>query len=124
MSIEKDAASSPASSTSEAASRTVIVSRQASPVPAQLVIAAVGILVLPFLFEAIGLTFDTATVCLVLVIAALGLNLLVGYTGLVSFGHGAWFGIGAYAAALIQLNWAPRGLFAPVLGAVAVVAVL
>ena len=100
------------------------MSRQASPVPVQLVIAAVGILVLPFLFQAIGLTFDTATICLILVIAALGLNLLVGYTGLVSFGHGAWFGIGAYAAALIQLNWTPGGLFAPVLGAVAVVAML
>ena len=28
----------------------------------------------------------------------MGLNLCVGYAGLVSFGHGAWFGIGAYAA--------------------------
>ena len=91
MSIEKDTASSPVA----ADSRTVIVSRQASPVPVQLVIAAVGILVLPFLFQAIGLTFDSATICLILVIAALGLNLLVGYNGLVSFGHGAWFGIGA-----------------------------
>ncbi|HYI71217.1 MAG TPA: branched-chain amino acid ABC transporter ATP-binding protein/permease [Skermanella sp.] len=120
MSIEKDAASSPVAT----ASRTVTVSRPASPVPAELIIAAVGILVLPFLFQAIGLTFDSATICLILVIAALGLNLLVGYTGLVSFGHGAWFGIGAYAAALIQLNWTPGGLFVPVLGAVAVVAVL
>ena len=32
-------------------------------------------------------------------IACMGLNILVGYTGLVSFGHGAWFGLGAYAAA-------------------------
>ncbi len=32
-----------------------------------------------------------------LAIAAMGLNLCIGYTGLVSFGHGAWFGIGAYA---------------------------
>ena len=37
----------------------------------------------------------------------MGLNLCVGYTGLVSFGHGTWFGIGAYAAGLIQLNWFP-----------------
>ena len=28
----------------------------------------------------------------------MALNILVGYTGLVSFGHGAWFGLGAYAA--------------------------
>ena len=41
----------------------------------------------------------------ILAIAAMGLNLCVGYTGLVSFGHGTWFGIGAYAAGLIQLHW-------------------
>ncbi len=33
-------------------------------------------------------------------IAALGFNLLLGYTGLLSFGHAAFFGTGAYAAAL------------------------
>ncbi len=41
----------------------------------------------------------------ILAIAAMGLNLLVGYTGLTSFGHSAWFGIGAYAAALAQMHW-------------------
>ncbi len=38
------------------------------------------------------------------IIYALGFNLLLGYTGLPSFGHGAYFGIGAYAYALCQLN--------------------
>jgi branched-chain amino acid transport system permease protein len=33
---------------------------------------------------------------------ALGFNLLLGYTGLPSFGHGAYFGIGAYAFGLLQ----------------------
>jgi branched-chain amino acid transport system permease protein len=32
-------------------------------------------------------------------------NLLAGYTGLVSFGHAAYFGIGAYAAAIPFLHW-------------------
>lgn len=42
---------------------------------------------------------------LVLVWAAFGLswNMLSGYTGLVSFGHGAFFGIGAYATVLAQI---------------------
>ena len=40
----------------------------------------------------------------ILAIATMGLNLCVGYTGLVSFGHGTWFGIGAYAAGLMQLH--------------------
>src|SRR3982751_401010 len=34
--------------------------------------------------------------------ACMALNILVGYTGLVSFGHGAWFGLAAYAAAIAQ----------------------
>lgn len=38
---------------------------------------------------------------LILAIAALGFNLLLGYTGLLSFGHCAYFGTGAYAVALL-----------------------
>jgi branched-chain amino acid transport system permease protein len=34
-------------------------------------------------------------------IAALGFNILLGYTGLLSFGHSAFFGIGAYSAAFL-----------------------
>jgi len=35
---------------------------------------------------------------------AISLNLLVGYTGLVSFGHAAYFGIGAYTCGLLMKN--------------------
>jgi branched-chain amino acid transport system permease protein len=38
---------------------------------------------------------------LVMAIAALGFNLLLGYTGLLSFGHSAFFGVGAYTVALM-----------------------
>jgi branched-chain amino acid transport system permease protein len=38
---------------------------------------------------------------LIMGIAALGFNLLLGYTGLLSFGHCAYFGTGAYAAAFL-----------------------
>ena len=38
---------------------------------------------------------------LVMAIAALGFNLLLGYTGLLSFGHSAYFGAGSYAVAFI-----------------------
>src|SRR5512137_2017651 len=34
-------------------------------------------------------------------IAAVGLNILIGYTGQISLGHGAFFGVGAYAAAIL-----------------------
>jgi branched-chain amino acid transport system permease protein len=38
---------------------------------------------------------------LIYAIAALGFNLLLGYTGLLSFGHSAYFGVGAYCAAFM-----------------------
>ncbi|RMF88145.1 MAG: branched-chain amino acid ABC transporter permease, partial [Nitrospinota bacterium] len=38
---------------------------------------------------------------LIYAIAALGFNLLLGYTGLLSFGHSAYFGMGAYAVGLM-----------------------
>jgi branched-chain amino acid transport system permease protein len=38
-------------------------------------------------------------------IFAMSLDLLMGYAGMVSFGHSAFFGIGAYAAALTLVKW-------------------
>ena len=35
-------------------------------------------------------------------IAAVGLNILVGFTGQISLGHGAFFGVGAYSAAILS----------------------
>jgi branched-chain amino acid transport system permease protein len=42
-------------------------------------------------------------------VLALSLNLLLGYTGQLSLGHAAFFGIGAYASALstVKLAWSP-----------------
>ncbi len=42
---------------------------------------------------------------MVFAIAAMSLDLLLGYTGLASFGHAAFFGIGAYTAGLIGVNY-------------------
>lgn len=47
-----------------------------------------------------GLVID----CLVFAILALGLNLLLGYAGLPSLGHAAYFGVGAYTAGLVYLH--------------------
>ena len=71
----------------------------------KLLLAAAGALVLvvlallPFyigLYQVQLLTYG-----LVAAIAALGFNLLLGYTGLLSFGHSAFFGIGAYSVAFL-----------------------
>ena len=52
-----------------------------------------------------------ATKIVILAIFALSLELLVGRTGLVSFGHAAYFGIGAYAVALASPMDAPAALW-------------
>jgi branched-chain amino acid transport system ATP-binding protein len=87
-----------------------------------LLIAAAAVIVLPFALAAMGLSHNTGTMIVALAIAAMGLNLCIGYTGLVSFGHGTWFGIGAYAAGLIQLNWFPGQIWLPILLSTIVVA--
>ena len=60
---------------------------------------AVILLVVPWIvpqYTAILLTYG-----LIMAIGALGFNLLLGYTGLLSFGHSAYFGVGAYVVALM-----------------------
>jgi branched-chain amino acid transport system permease protein len=39
------------------------------------------------------------------IILTVSLNLIIGYAGQVSLGHAAFYGIGAYASALVALNW-------------------
>lgn len=89
-----------------------------------LLLAALAVIALPFALYLMGLSLNTGTMVVALAIAAMGLNLCIGYTGLVSFGHGAWFGIGAYAAGLIQRNWFNNDIFLPLLLAAVVVAIV
>ena len=46
-------------------------------------------------------TITLATRATILAIAAVGLNLVLGYGGLISFGHAAFFGLGGYAAGIL-----------------------
>lgn len=50
---------------------------------------------------------------------ALGFNLLLGYTGLPSFGHGAYFGIGAYGYSMAMVELGTNPLAALLLGMLA-----
>jgi branched-chain amino acid transport system permease protein len=49
-------------------------------------------------------------------IAALGFNLLLGYTGLLSFGHSAYFGTGAYTVAFIVRDLGVQSMELCILG--------
>src|SRR5687767_5450867 len=51
-------------------------------------------------------------------IAALGFNLLLGYTGLLSFGHSAYFGMGAYTVAFIVRDLQIQSMELCILGGV------
>ena len=90
----------------------------------------VGIIgVLFFLVIPLGLHDYYLSICnlvWIAVIGALGLNILVGYTGQVSIGHGAFMSVGAYTAANLAtrldspwpVNLLAGGLMAAAVGAV------
>ena len=92
--------------------------------PIPLLVAAIALLVLPSLLLALGLTMTSASEVVIFAIACMALNILVGHTGLVSFGHGAWFGLAAYAAALIQRNWMHDSFFGPAFAGILIVIVI
>lgn len=87
---------------------------------------------LPFVANAIGEAFyiALATRILIFAIAATSLNLILGFGGMVSFGHAAFLGVGAYTVAILTqmgltdawLVWPVAmlvaGLFAFLIGAV------
>ena len=89
-----------------------------------LVIAAAALIALPFLMPMMGLGVTSATEVVIYAMACMALNILVGYTGLVSFGHGAWFGLAAYAAGIVQRELFPGSFLAPVLIGVGFVALI
>ena len=76
-------------------------------------VMTVALAVLPFALHAIGLPYSIASEVALYALVGLGFNLLIGYTGLVSFGHGMFFGLGAYGTALTQLHFFPNQLLLP-----------
>ena len=94
------------------------------PTRHDLVVAALALVLLPFLLAAIGLGVTSATEVVIFALACMALNILVGYTGLTSFGHGAWFGLAAYVAAMAQRGPMPGSFFLPLALGLAVVCAL
>lgn len=90
--------------------------------PLPMVITALVLLSTPLWLSRVGLYQYLALEIMIWMLFALGYNLLLGYTGLPSFGHGAYFGIGAYAFGLLQQRlWA--NLWFDLAGAVVLAAV-
>lgn len=66
---------------------------------APLALIALALIIVPF-FGSTYLTY-LATQILIFVLFATSLNLLIGYGGLISFGHAAYFAIGGYSCAIL-----------------------
>lgn len=89
-------------------------------------LAAVGLLVLPLLLQGVGNAWvRIADMALLYVLLALGLNIVVGYAGLLDLGYVAFFAIGAYMYGLMasphlteSFEWFaamfPDGVHAPI----------
>jgi branched-chain amino acid transport system permease protein len=76
------------------------------------------LLTMPYWMGAIGGYTELGSRVLVLGLAAMALNFLLGFTGVLSFGHAAYFGLGAYGAAMTIKYLAPSTPLAILLGVV------
>ena len=74
--------------------------RPASQRVAMLVVIWAVLILVPVWLPLLGGYTALAGRVLVFALAAMGLNLLLGFTGVLSFGHAAYFGLGAYGAGL------------------------
>ncbi|ARV20670.1 High-affinity branched-chain amino acid transport system permease protein LivH [Curvibacter sp. AEP1-3] len=68
-----------------------------------MLLAAAGLLILPFVLQGFGNAWvRIADMALLFVLLALGLNIVVGYAGLLDLGYVAFFAIGAYMYGLMS----------------------
>ena len=97
---------------------------QKTPDRRQLIVPAVALVfavVLPFVLG--NYHVFQVTLVLVYAIALLGLNMLTGFNGQISLGHGAFYAIGAYTAAiLMDKGGMPYWATIPIAGAVCLLA--
>jgi branched-chain amino acid transport system permease protein len=76
------------------------------------------LLTMPWWLGAVGGYTELASRVLVLGLAAMALNFLLGFTGVLSFGHAAYFGLGAYGAAMTIRYLVPSTMLAMLVGTV------
>jgi branched-chain amino acid transport system permease protein len=74
------------------------------------------LLTVPLWANLVGGYTDLASRVLIYALAAMGLNLLLGFTGGLSFGHAAYFGLGAYGTGLMLANYTNNTLLALLTG--------
>ena len=72
-----------------------------------LIVIVLGLVAAPFLFTGVK-ALSVAAKVLIFVVLVAGFDLLLGYTGIVSFAHTMFFGIGAYGIAIATNVWGPN----------------
>jgi branched-chain amino acid transport system permease protein len=98
------------------------VQHRASLITAPMALVLVLLASAPLWVTSVGLYDYLVLEIMIWMLFALGYNLLLGYTGLPSFGHGAYFGVGAYGFGLLQQQLLAN-LWFDLFGAVIVAAV-
>jgi len=83
-----------------------------------IVVIWIFLLSLPIWLIAIGGYYSLVTQVLILGLAATALNFLLGFTGVLSFGHAAYFGLGAYGCGLTIKYLAPSSTLGLLVGVV------
>jgi branched-chain amino acid transport system permease protein len=78
----------------------------------------VVLLTMPLWINAIGGYTELASRVVVMGLAAMALNFLLGYTGTLSFGHAAYFGLGAYGAGMTLKYLVPSTALGILIGVV------
>jgi len=79
---------------------------QGNKMTAFILVIAAFLLLLPFVYESRNL-FILLTQIFVFAIFAMSYDLLIGFTGIVSFGHAMFFGIGAYSMGIFMKKFEP-----------------
>jgi branched-chain amino acid transport system permease protein len=85
-----------------------------------LTLAAIWLVLLatPYWLPLVGGYTELGSRVVVMALAAMALNFLLGFTGVLSFGHAAYFGLGAYAAGMTIKYLLPSTMFGILAGIV------
>ena len=92
----------------------------------QFILVGVALIVLPLILQGFGNAWvRIADMALLYILLALGLNIVVGYAGLLDLGYVAFYAVGAYTAAILNTRYGVPVLWAlPASGLVAALIVL
>ena len=91
-----------------------------------LLLGAVALAIFPFALHLVGGYAGLATQILIISVAAIGFNLLLGYAGMLSYGQAMFYGGGGYVAAILLIRTMPNhpNLWLAALGATLVTTLL